>query len=62
MIEAGARSRGYAVGEISYGAEVELELLLTAEQVGAARALAAELSAGAVELRLGDEVLVDLPA
>lgn len=59
-IEAAARSRGIAIGEASYGAAVQLELRLTAEQIDEARALVAELSAGALELRLGEEMLVDL--
>lgn len=60
QLEAEARRRGWIVGEARYEATVEREYAVAEHEVGALEALAAEFSAGAAVVTLGDSTYVDL--
>ncbi len=62
QFEAEARRRGYALASAEYDDAVTLRLLVPDTRVPEVAALAAELSAGAAELRCGGLDFVDLPA
>ncbi|NLB46844.1 MAG: DUF1949 domain-containing protein [Microbacteriaceae bacterium] len=59
-LEAEARRRGYGVGDAAYGEAVEQQFLVAAEDIPPLTALAAELSAGAAGVTVGDTDYVDL--
>jgi len=60
VLQSEARRRGWIVGEADYSDTVLTRLLLAEEQLEAAAALAAELSAGAAEVHRGEQGYVDL--
>jgi hypothetical protein len=60
QLEAEARRRGWRVGDARYGEAVERDFAVAECDVEALRAVAAELSAGAAQVTLGDVAYVDL--
>ena len=60
QLEAEARRRGWGIGEARYGEAVERDFAVAEREVEALKAVAAELSAGAARVTLGDARYVDL--
>lgn len=60
QIEAEARRRGYGVGSADYSDRVRQRYAVAEDQVAPLAALAAESSAGAAEVAVGDAAYVDL--
>ena len=60
QLEAEARRRGWGIGEARYGEAVERDFAVAEREVEALRAVAAELSAGAARVTLGEVSYVDL--
>lgn len=60
QLEAEARRRGWTIGEARYGEAVERDFAVAEHDVEALRAVAAELSAGAARVTLGEASYVDL--
>jgi uncharacterized YigZ family protein len=61
QLEAEARRRGWSVGEAEYGEAVTRVYAVAEDQLAPLAALAAELSAGAALVELGNEDYIDLP-
>src|SRR5690606_1995354 len=59
-LEAEARRRGWAMGDAAYGEHVTREFLVSADDIAALRALAAELSSGAATVSVSGSRFVDL--
>ena len=62
QIESEARRRGFGIGAAEYSDRVAQRYLVAESEVAALTALAAEVSAGAAEVRPGKAGYVDLPA
>lgn len=62
QFESEARRRGFAISGAEYDEAVTLRLLVPDARVAAVSELAAELSAGAAQVRVGGLDFVDLPA
>ena len=60
QLEAEARRRGWTIGEARYGEAVERDFAVAEQEAEALRAVAAELSAGAARVTLGEVSYVDL--